>query len=326
MKLEKIKDVRQVLFGIATLLVVFFHTYDLEFSFDIINVIRNSGDIGVEIFLFLSGVGLFQSMKNSNSLKGFYKRRFLRITPAIIITSLIKQFFLSNAIVTQKIINLTVLLYLKSGWYFGFIVILYILFPIIYKLTIKYREKFILLVTAIDVLGCLILSRLNMEFYTYTSLMSTRIPIFLAGTLFGLYVSEKIEIPKIWVAIDYFILITACIAVVFFHKYNIYQYLKPIIYYFLSISFIIAIANKNIFLLFRHVKKGLDWIGNYSMEIYLVYEAIWSFCNQYVKAFFSISFIYFAMVFVLTLLSAVILKYLARKIIDFINTYASLSC
>lgn len=325
MKLEKLKNVRQVLFGIATLLVVFFHTYDLKFSFDILNVIRNSGDVGVEIFLFLSGLGLFQSMQNSHSLKDFYKRRFLRITPAIIITALIKQFLLSNVTITLIIANLTVLLYLRAGWYFGFIVILYILFPVLYKFTMKYREKFILFLTAMDVLGCLILSGINMELYMYTSLMSTRIPIFLAGTLFGLYVSEKFEIPKTWVVLDYIILITACIAVVWFHKYHIYPYLKPLIYYFLSTSFILAIANQNIFSLFSHVEKGLVCIGNYSMEIYLVYETIWSLCHQYAKAFISSPWVYFGMVFLFTLLSAITLKYLSGKIIDFIKANTSLS-
>ena len=149
--------------------------------------------------------------------------------------------------------------------------------------------------------------------------MSTRIPIFLAGTLCGLYVSENFKISKKWVVLDYIVLITACIAVVYFHKYDIYPYLKPIIYYLLSISFILAIANKNIFSLSSHVEKGLIWIGNYSMEIYLVYETIWSLCRQYVKAFISSPWIYFGMVFVLALLCAIILKYLSRKIIDFIN-------
>lgn len=319
MKLAKVKDVRQVLFGLAALLVVFFHTYDLQFRFDILNIIRNSGDIGVEIFLFLSGVGLFQSMKNSRSLKEFYKRRFLRITPAIIITSLINQLIFSNASIIQKIINLTVLLYLRAGWYFGFIVILYILFPIIYRFTIKYREKFILLLTAADVLGCVILSRINMELYTYTSLMSARIPVFLAGTLFGLYISENVEIQKKWVGLDYIILIAACIALVFFQGFSIYPYIKPIIYYFLSISFILAIANINIFSLLSPVEKVLAHIGSYSMEIYLVYETVWSICHQYVKAFISNQWIYFGMVFGFTFLSAVIIKYSAKKVLIIIN-------
>lgn len=319
MNLAKLKDVRQVLFGLATIFVVFFHTYDMEFNFDFLNVIRDSGNIGVEIFLFLSGVGLFQSMKSSRSLKEFYKRRFLRITPAIIITALIKQLFLSNATVTQKIVNLTILLFLRVGWYFGFIVILYILFPIIYKFTIRYREKFILLLTVLDVLGCLVLSRINMEFYTYTYLMLTRIPIFLVGTLFGLYVYEDIEISRKWIILDYIVLVAACIAVACLYGFPGYQYLQPIIYYFLSVSLILAVANKNIFSLLRHVEKGLVWIGNYSMEIYLVYETIWSLCNQYIKALISNPWIYFGMVFGITIISAIILKYLAKKITYLIN-------
>lgn len=321
MNLAKLKDVRQVLFGLATIFVVFFHTYDLKFNINFLNVIRDSGNIGVEIFLFLSGMGLFQSMKNCRSLKEFYKRRFLRITPAIIITVLIKQLFLSNETVTQKIVNLTILLFLKAGWYFGFIVILYILFPIIYKFTIRYREKFILLLTVLDVLGCLILSRISIEFYTYVSLMLTRIPIFLVGTLFGLYVYEELEIPRKWIIIDYIVLVASCIAVACFYGFYGYRYLKPIVYYFLSISLILAVANKNIFSILSHLGKGLVWIGNYSMEIYLVYETIWSLCNQYIKAFISNQWIYFGIVFGITIISAIIIKYLAKIILCFLRFY-----
>ena len=45
------------------------------------------GSIGVEVFVFLSGVGLYYSFSNNNNLSAFYKKRFLRIMPAYLIVA-----------------------------------------------------------------------------------------------------------------------------------------------------------------------------------------------------------------------------------------------
>ena len=91
MKAMKIKDIelanisryRSELMGAAMLFVILFHVglprEDTFFG------LRRMGNIGVDIFLFLSGMGLWFSWTRRPSLRHFFQRRFLRIYPAWIV-------------------------------------------------------------------------------------------------------------------------------------------------------------------------------------------------------------------------------------------------
>jgi len=62
--------------GIAMIAIMLFHQYFTSvFPF---NAFHNFGYWGVDVFLFLSGMGLVKSL-NNNPLKIFYAHRFYRI-------------------------------------------------------------------------------------------------------------------------------------------------------------------------------------------------------------------------------------------------------
>lgn len=79
---------RNQLYGLSMIWIVIFHVYEtffdkLNFNW-ISSIIFNSGNIGVDIFLFLSGISMRYSMKkyndlNKTNLLDFYKRRFGKI-------------------------------------------------------------------------------------------------------------------------------------------------------------------------------------------------------------------------------------------------------
>ena len=81
---------RAALMGAATLFILLAHCY---IRFDVISPdkwmitkawnIANELFVGsVDIFVFLSGMSMFFSMKKDPSVKNFYKKRALRILPA----------------------------------------------------------------------------------------------------------------------------------------------------------------------------------------------------------------------------------------------------
>jgi len=76
---------RGELMGAAIIFIVLFHAplarADAFFG------LRRCGNIGVDMFLFLSGIGLWYSWVKTPSFKQFYKRRLLRIFPAWLIMS-----------------------------------------------------------------------------------------------------------------------------------------------------------------------------------------------------------------------------------------------
>ena len=78
-ELANISRYRGELMGAAMLFVILFHVglprEDTFFG------LRRMGNIGVDIFLFLSGMGLWFSWTKHPSLSHFFTRRFLRIYP-----------------------------------------------------------------------------------------------------------------------------------------------------------------------------------------------------------------------------------------------------
>ena len=84
-ELANISRYRGELMGIAMIFIFLFHVAlprsDMFFG------LRRVGNIGVDMFLFLSGVGLWFSWMKHPSLKLFFKRRYLRVYPAWFIIS-----------------------------------------------------------------------------------------------------------------------------------------------------------------------------------------------------------------------------------------------
>ncbi len=84
-ELANISRYRGELMGIAMIFIFLFHIAlprsNMFFG------LRRIGNIGVDMFLFLSGVGLWFSWMKHPSLKHFFKRRYLRVYPAWFIIS-----------------------------------------------------------------------------------------------------------------------------------------------------------------------------------------------------------------------------------------------
>lgn len=87
---------RNTLYGICAVWIVFFHVYNLLYQpkIHIISQLISMGNMGVDVFLFLSAVGLAYSLEK-NTLVDFYKNRVLRVYFPFLIISV--PFFLSLA-------------------------------------------------------------------------------------------------------------------------------------------------------------------------------------------------------------------------------------
>ena len=76
-KLENISKYRSEWMGIAILLVIFFHGYLPRES--VFYGLKRMGNIGVDVFLCLSGIGLVFSFTKNSSVKHFFIQRYKRI-------------------------------------------------------------------------------------------------------------------------------------------------------------------------------------------------------------------------------------------------------
>ena len=86
MDLNILSRQRKPLMGIAIWLIIFFHLYE-NTNCETLGLFFCCGDIGVEIFAFLSGMGCWNSLNTNNSYKSFYRKRALRILPPFIIVA-----------------------------------------------------------------------------------------------------------------------------------------------------------------------------------------------------------------------------------------------
>ena len=120
--------------GIAAVWIMLFHLVDFP--------VLNWGYGGVDIFLFLSGWGLYYSWQKNPDIYSFYVKRLWRIFPAyaLVVTGayLSKWFVLHDKIEFGDYLSaLTTVKYWYGylvHWYIALIVLLYLLFPFYIKI------------------------------------------------------------------------------------------------------------------------------------------------------------------------------------------------
>ncbi len=335
--LYDVSRIRAYLMGIATLWVTFYHCkYINLFSsvfltktriLGIITRIEAIGNCAVDLFFFLSGLGLYFSYTHlleneAHPLKSFYQRRFRRILPTILIVTVLTYGMME----VEDLANWAgyVFLYgfwvpaLGRGnfWYFSVIVVFYLLFPLIYR-AIRGKRGIVnasAIILASVAISIFVSMQAEHYFYTGCILAITRIPVFVLGTYIGKLCIRHQKIPvaipmlAIPVAIGLVVLINDLPSLsesyVRFYEYSV---LVPCIV--LGHAFIFSKFNRTGFL-----SKMIMLIGSYSMEIYLLFESVY---NNGTHLFISpdeTGLVYALTAFAATLVLAVLLKFVANQL------------
>ena len=206
MEIQHLSCFRRELMGVAMLSVMFFHAVGNHNDTLVLSMVR-CGDIGVDIFLFLSGMGLWYAWNKNPSLSYFYKRRIVRIYPAwLIVTGIIyiPRLISGNMSIGMLIGEWTIGLgFWRSGdlsfWFIPAIMALYLCAPF-YMHLIRRFPTYRWLPLFFACLCVLI------EYWTplhqhlgHLELFLTRIPIFLLGVNCGQWSKEQRQIePGAW--------------------------------------------------------------------------------------------------------------------------------
>lgn len=183
---------RTHLMGLAAIWIYLFHEWiPLAPNIPIIgfieNFIKQIGFFGVDIFFFLSGMGLIYAMEK-HSLSVFYQRRFLRILPPYILTAILLMFAHSWTL-TEFLKNLFGITFFTKDiytllWFVPAITVFYLLFPLYYTIFKKRKYKTIFTISIIFlwlILSLLAAGHMRLDLFGFTN----RIPIFLTGILIG---------------------------------------------------------------------------------------------------------------------------------------------
>ena len=247
-------------FAIISIMIGHLHFFQL-FDFGDLSFFASLGSAGVEIFLFVSGFGLFYSFEKSNNLPQYFKRRFLRIVPTYVFIMAGIDILTCN--ITALYHPSYWIMHLLSYWYIPFICIMYIVFPMLYYIQKKsvYLPIFITLVITL-ILTYVLYTLGKGDIHNVPMLMAQRCPIFTVGMLVAdRRVKLTLKHPYIWTCL--------CLAMIYCVYWLLHiDYAKYLIYLPLSYGLIIVLCRRFNKVLNTHIFRVF---GKYSLEIYLIH-------------------------------------------------------
>ena len=290
--LEVLTKYRGAIMGIAALWILFFHEWQHIFidrgkltEFE--NYIHRIGFCGVDIFLFLSGIGLVFAIGKGNILK-FYYRRLKRVYLPFLIVGIIRCATEKWALEGFRD-NVLCINFYKSNmysflWFVPAILTFYLLFPLYYKIFSKASNK--LMFTAAMFLIWMTLSlffrdKLRPDLFGFTN----RIPVFIFGIYAG-HLTKTYKEP--FTKTTWFMLCTVLITGLYFAylaNFSGIGFIVPTSNCFLpnlliAISFPFVVAKGfdilcgtiNNGIIGKVIVKILSFFGLFSLELYCVQE------------------------------------------------------
>lgn len=294
--LNLLSKYRSQLMGIAILWVAVSHA-NFACVHPLTIFLKLSGYGGVDIFLFLSGIGLYYSLEKNDNILSFYKRRAWRLAPAYLIFLVLwfiplflEQTDLYGVYYTGKnfLENLSMTGWMNGldnqfNWYIQAVFWFYLLAPVLFKVICAIDEKEEP-IWSYQILFFFILC-LEIAFLHKETLMAvSRIPIFLMGMIFTDLVKKE-RWKKIHPIIWYGMMILGCIILQHFQQtdqnlcwqYGIWWHPFILITPGLCLVFcqlfeVMEKANVTAWI-FGGIGKILGVLGAYSFEIYLIHIA-----------------------------------------------------
>ena len=274
-----ISEARLSSMGLLMLIIMLFHN-----QFGVLGAwgrfIALYGHWAVDAFLFLSGFGLFFALNKERdySVKRYLLRRFVRIVPAAAIAGTV--IYLCGFSNHLGVLGLNL-------WYIRTILILYLLSPFIYKSLTKWNPTVVALVYIIIsfVLVMVSVPLLIKSSFVWKSTVCwtfARVPAF----VIGMYVARMdFELKKL-LHPAYIVFVIAClVAALHFHEeraalksMSTYLHLLPYTLVAFSLPLIITLFGcAKSYIKGGGIESLLVFLGTYSLELYLVHEAIFKY-------------------------------------------------
>lgn len=325
--------------GLAILFIVMFHQHFI--TGPITSFFHSYGHFGVDVFLFLSGFGIYYSLnkqKDNESVKSFYMRRAFRIIPTCLIAFICFYYFWKTAFpVTYRFSgpNFICGCFGLDVWYIRTIVIYYLLSPILFRLITKKNRYafflFIVLSITIPLIQRDVTAFINTNFpdpvfYRQTLVTSaTRFPAYFLGMIVahGAFSTKVLwDIRTILIAVTCLSLsaswvniqtddpsINHCLR----NIKNSYSIVLPLLVYIPWVAWVL----QKLFPPF--LRNIVCWCGKYSLEIFLAHAAFFPFYKKHLFSevpeynFIIAFFISVGLAFLLNRLTTLLVSFYRKK-------------
>ena len=291
-QLELLSKYRAQLMGVAILMILFFHLpIDLPMP---VSYAKKACECGVDIFLMLSGFGLYNSLNKNSDVVQFYKRRASRLFPSYIpfiivwfactavstalpltaagAASLIKQ-FIGNISMLGSVTGMEN----QFNWYVQAICWFYLLTPIFYRcISVESRKQRNRNIAVI----CVVFALLNITAFMNEDVLIplARLFIFLLGIVFADMKNRKEDAKHLLPTAVVFMLAGFALWLVVGLKFYDYRRVLglewyPFFFIVPGLSMILCAVfefiNKNGF--GRRILEFISVFGTASFEIYLIH-------------------------------------------------------
>lgn len=327
-ELSDISRYRGELMGLAMLFVMLFHVW-MPKSNPMYGLVR-CGNVGVDIFLLLSGVGLWFSWTGNPSPKRFFVRRFQRVYPAWLVMACL--FYIPNYISTPgggyspDVPNLIANILVGwsfwriddlTFWFVPSIMVLYVLAPA-YMVLIRRHPAYRWMPVVAMVLAVMV------QYYPpvhravgHLEIFFSRIPIFLIGLNLGAWVKERrtVDGASVWLfALAFVMSLAMCVEFEQSWRGRFPLFLERMVYIPLTVSAVVLLA-----LALRHIPHAvcrvLAFVGTISLELYLVHI-------QFVLKYIAPYRLGYSLTFLLMLAVSLVLAWVLHKAVDLIISKA----
>lgn len=269
--LKDISTYRSEIMGWSILWIMMLH-----FTFHqikLLGFVAQYGFAGVDLFLFVSGFGLYYSLKKDSDIISFYKKRLFRIFPTYYLLGILASIILFHDNILVYIIRYTTIGFWTGGiyweWYIPSLILLYLFSPFVKKM---FDREMLYVILSLAVI-CLICSYILIDkdiidrehFFTLY-----RIPAFLFGMICAYWLEKRDSTNKFYIfllaGIPFFIVLFPNHHLVYNYKYFSLLFLLPLfLLVFILISKYLKITN--------YITSR---IGKSSLEIYLIQSIFFS--------------------------------------------------
>ena len=310
--------------GFAMLCVVFFHSgFDLS-MIPPLHLLKQWGDIGVDIFLLISGLGIYHSLNRNPDIPAYIRGRLCRIVPKHLLVCGVWFFFLDVLLYREGIVtflmDVTSLNFWTKGklttWYLSSLLLMQLLTPMFIRQWKKHPYEGFLAIPAV-LLTCLGI--------TYTPVLDNslghllvffyRFPAYLLGLFIGRRICENRSIVSIPILLVWLTL-GVSFGILIISSGLTPWYLRWVLRYAAYLPIALAICCGVIRL---PDNKVFRYFGTNSLEIYLLHEKVlWVLsilARRIIGDGFIQSAVFIILAILLTCVGAKILKNLFTHII-----------
>lgn len=271
---------RSALMGFSTILILICHSIEyIGVDKGIMYHLLIQGNRGVDIFLFLSGIGIYYSLSNitppvSHRLPYWYAKRLCRVlTPYVIIATPVYiimgiwKYETFNVFISDFIMNILMVSYFTNHiglWFLPCILLLYIVSPL--GMHIKGTRKLLLALGVTITFELLSYYDFGNNIIRNLSILLVKSIPFIWGFIFAPFVASQCRIKTYYlVLVPFFV----AIPLRYLHLYYEWTFM------FVMMLFVIFLTSKN-----NMANKILSTFGRISLESYLFN---WALIEVYVK-------------------------------------------